>query len=59
LFASGKYISTNFNADDTLQGDDVFSSVSLTGLHRTASEVSKKQNVFQKKLLIKNVQKKI
>jgi hypothetical protein len=47
LFGSGKYISTNFNANDTLQGDDIFSSVSLTGLHRTESEVSKRQNVFQ------------
>lgn len=47
LFGSGKYISTNFNANDTLQGDDIFSSVSLTGLHRTASEVNKRQNVFQ------------
>ncbi|MBP9187587.1 MAG: helix-hairpin-helix domain-containing protein [Bacteroidia bacterium] len=47
LFGSGKYISTNFNATDTLQGDDIFSSVSLTGLHRTTSEISKRQNVFQ------------
>lgn len=47
LFGSAKYISTNFNAEDTLQGDDVFSSISLTGLHRTASEASKKHNVFQ------------
>ena len=47
LFSSGKYISTNFNANDTLQGEDVFSSVSLTGLHRTASEINNRQNVFQ------------
>ncbi len=47
LFGSGKYISTNFNANDTLQGEDVFSSVSLTGLHRTASEIGNRQNVFQ------------
>jgi hypothetical protein len=47
LFGSGKYISTNFNANDTLQGEDVFSSVSLTGLHRTSSEIGNRQNVFQ------------
>lgn len=47
LFGSGKYISTNFNATDTLQGDDIFSSVSLTGLHRTAGETAKRLNVFQ------------
>lgn len=47
LFGSGKYISTNVNANDTLLGEDVFNSVSLTGLHRTASEIGKRQNVFQ------------
>lgn len=47
LFGSAKYISTNFNAEDTLQGDDIFSSISLTGLHRTTGEAAKKQNVFQ------------
>ncbi|MES2689635.1 MAG: helix-hairpin-helix domain-containing protein [Bacteroidota bacterium] len=48
LFSSAKYISTNFNAEDTLlQGDDIFSSISLTGLHRTTGEAAKRHNVFQ------------
>ncbi len=47
LFGSRKYISTNFNAQDTIQSEDAFSSLSITGLHRTQSEADRKHNVLQ------------
>lgn len=47
LFGSAKYITTDYNAEDTLQAGEVFSSVSVTGLHRTAAEAAKKHTVFQ------------
>ena len=47
VFGSRKAISTNFNAQDTLQSEDLFSSLSITGLHRTQSEADRKHNVTQ------------
>lgn len=47
LFGSRKYISTNFNDQDTIQSEDAFSSLSITGLHRTQSEANRKHNVLQ------------
>ena len=47
LFASHKSISTNFDANDTLQTEELFSSIAVTGLHRTATELEAKQNVMQ------------
>lgn len=47
LFGSRKYISTNFNAQDAIQSEDAFSSLSITGLHRTQSEADRKHNVLQ------------
>jgi hypothetical protein len=46
LFGSARYISTNFQAD-TLEDDDLFSSISVSGLHRTEAEVAKRNNVLQ------------
>jgi hypothetical protein len=48
-FGSHKYISTNYQyAKDTLSNDDgVFSSIQLTGLHRTPTEIGNKNNVKQ------------
>jgi hypothetical protein len=48
-FGSRKYISTNFRANDTLEevDDEVFSSIQLTGLHRTQNELLNRNNVLQ------------
>jgi hypothetical protein len=48
-FGSRKYISTNFRTSDTIEqvDDEVFSSIQLTGLHRTQSEILNRQNVLQ------------
>ncbi|MES2779640.1 MAG: helix-hairpin-helix domain-containing protein [Bacteroidota bacterium] len=48
LIGSRKYISTNFQNADTLIADDGnFSSIQLTGLHRTQTETATKNNVLQ------------
>ena len=45
---SYKYISTNYREADTLSNfDNNFSSIQLTGLHRTSSEILNKDNVLQ------------
>lgn len=48
-FGSRKYISTNFRTNDTLEevDDEVFSSIQLTGLHRTPNELLNRNNVLQ------------
>ena len=48
-FVSRKYISTNFRSSDTSieLNDDVFSSIQLTGMHRTETELLNKNNVIQ------------
>jgi hypothetical protein len=48
-FLSAKYISTNFRElEDDLQNEESqFSSIQLTGLHRTANEINNRYNVFQ------------
>jgi len=47
LFGSRKYISTNYNAQDTSAPQDFFSSIDLSGLHRTPTELAKSNNVLQ------------
>lgn len=45
---SYKYISTNYRASDTIpSSEEVFSSIQLTGLHRTASEIQNRSNILQ------------
>ena len=45
---SYKYVSTNYRDIDTLsQFDQSFSSIQLSGLHRTATEILNKNNVLQ------------
>lgn len=44
---SSQRISTNFRALDSLPGADVFTSVQLTGLHRTPAEILNRNNVRQ------------
>jgi len=45
---SYKYISTNYRSSDTItSSEDYFSSVQLTGLHRTQSEIQDMNNVLQ------------
>lgn len=48
-FLSAKYISTNFRemSDDLLVEESQFSSIQLTGLHRTENEILNRNNVFQ------------
>lgn len=49
-FISAKYVSTNFRAqeDDDLQLEEAgFSSIQLSGLHRTQTELLNRNNVFQ------------
>jgi hypothetical protein len=48
-FGSRKLISTNYqaSADSLANDDDIFSSIQLTGLHRTETELSYKNNVQQ------------
>lgn len=45
-FFSHKAISTNYK-DDSLNTEASFSSIGLTGLHRTASEIASRKNVIQ------------
>lgn len=48
LLGSRKYISTNYQQVDTLVTEDGnFSSIQLTGLHRTQTEIESKNNVMQ------------
>lgn len=47
LFGSAQYISTNHSGEDTLESNAAFSSISLTGLHRTATEAARKHNVLR------------
>jgi len=45
---SRRFINTNYSVADSLsQGDELFSSIVLSGLHRTQSEIEKKANVLQ------------
>jgi hypothetical protein len=47
-FGSRKYISTNYSGADTLTNDDdIFSSVQVSGLHRTQTEIANRNNVLQ------------
>jgi len=48
-FFSAKYISTNLvtENDEEALSESVFSSIQLSGLHRTPTEVKNKHNVFQ------------
>lgn len=48
VMGSRKYISTNYAQADTIATDEGnFSSIQLTGLHRTQTEVERKNNVLQ------------
>lgn len=47
-FGSRRLISTNYRSNDTIDMDEhSFSSVQVTGLHRTATEIANKDNVLQ------------
>lgn len=48
-FYSGKYISTNLrdSVDPALSEEEQFSSIQLSGLHRTETELQNRYNVFQ------------
>lgn len=46
-FGSHKRISTNYTGYDSLSAADVFSSIQLTGMHRTETEIGYKNNVLQ------------
>jgi hypothetical protein len=47
-FGSAKRISTNYAGTDSLSTDeDMFSSIQLTGLHRTETEIGYRNNVLQ------------
>jgi hypothetical protein len=47
-FGSRKYISTNYaNTDTPSTNEDLFSSIQLSGMHRTQTEIAYKDNVLQ------------